>query len=479
MLKSINNIYFKWLNKQILGIFLLCSILVIISACANNPLSSYTSNMEKPLNAISSGNINQVESALDTNHNILYYLEHGTVLRISDHYDQSNTEFTAAQAYIDAWVASYHNGTLGQTSDTLQASMVNDRVVDYSAKDYEKVMLPTYKALNYIGLGNISSARIEITRMYNIEDIIQNYREEQYTKEQEDINSNSQNSRNQFASLDQVESVSRNQYNFNAINDPKVLALKNSYQNAFSHYLAGFVFEALKEPSLARPGYVKAGELNPDNQLINQSINNIDKGIKPGNTMTDLLLVQEVGHAPQLKSVSFPIPFVTTQGQNTCTSAITISFPELVPDKQNYGRISLSVDGNQQSQQLFTDFNLMAARYLHDNLPNIFLRNTLRGAKDVALQQSACSGGGGIAGLITTIGTSILGQADERTWTMLPNQIYVTRMKVKRGKHTISVNTGVSSQNITVNLTDDYAVLSWRVIGSGIYFSPEQSMINK
>jgi hypothetical protein len=38
-----------------------------------------------------------------------------------------------------------------------------------------------------------------------------------------------------------------------ALDAPEVVSLKNSYQSAFSHYLAGFVYEALGEKDLAAP----------------------------------------------------------------------------------------------------------------------------------------------------------------------------------------------------------------------------------
>ena len=39
-----------------------------------------------------------------------------------------------------------------------------------------------------------------------------------------------------------------------SLDAPEVVSLKNSYQSAFSHYLAGFVYEALGEKDLAAPG---------------------------------------------------------------------------------------------------------------------------------------------------------------------------------------------------------------------------------
>ena len=244
--------------------------LVGVVACANNPFSSYKSNMDTPLQQLKSGNISQAESSVAKSNQMLYYLERATLLRMSDKYSQSNHAFTSGQATIDAWISSYHNGTLGQVSDTLTASLVNDKAVDYIPKDYEKVMLPTYKALNDVSLGNMDDARVEITRMYNIEDIIQNFRDMQYAKLETASKANEDTTKN-YVDLAQIESQGGTNYDFSVVNSPQVLALRNSYQNAFSHYLAGFVFEALGEQSLARPGYLKALELNPQNNLIKQS----------------------------------------------------------------------------------------------------------------------------------------------------------------------------------------------------------------
>ena len=454
------------------NLIILVVLLSFVYACANNPLSSYSANISPPLEALKDGDIALAENSVPQAKNVLYYLEHGTILRLSDNYKASNDDFTSAQGYIDAWISSFHNGTLGQGSDALAASLVNDKINDYIVKDYEKVMLPTYKALNYVALNDFTSARVEITRMYNLEDIIQNFRSQQYAQEQDEMSK-----RGNFPNLDQMEAQNQKRYNFNTINSPQVLALRNSYQNAFSHYLAGFIFEALGEPSLARPGYIKAGELNPNNQLIMQSINSIDTTQAKNDGTTDLLLVEEVGHAPTLKSVSFNVPFNTSNGQNTCVNVISIAFPELVVNKETYTSNGLSVDNTIQPTILFTDFNLMAARYLHDNLPNVFLRNTMRAAKDVALQQSACGSGGSIGSLIAAVSGVMLGSADERTWAMLPGQIYVGRLRLKYGVHTIKVRNGNSEQAIKVNLNNRYAILTWRVIGSGVYFSPEQSML--
>jgi hypothetical protein len=453
----------KFTTKKYLALV----ICLLVFGCANNPLSSYSSNMTSTITNLQQGNLSQSEAKLTKSNSLLYYLEHGTLMRMSVNYSQSNKDFTNAQRFIDAWIDSFHNGTLGSASDTMEASLINDKVLDYVAKDYEKVMIPTYKSLNFMSLNDIDSSRVEIMRMYNLEDIIQNYRDSQYAKSAEDDKSTPKG----FPSYDKFQSDNQNKYDFDAINSPEVLALKNSYQNAFSHYLAGFIFEARGEMSLARPGYVRAGQLNPNNKMISQAIANIDTKNLPDKNSTDLLLVEEVGHAPELKSVQFSIPFTTNRGQTSCINAVTISFPELVLSKENYKNINLSVDGVIEQTTLFTDFNLMAARYLHDNLPNIFLRNIIRAAKDITLQQTSCSAGGSIGSLLAVVGGIVLGSADERTWSLLPSAINVKRMRLKKGPHVIRVTNNGRMHETKVNLTGNYAILSYRVIGSEVYFS--------
>jgi hypothetical protein len=71
---------------------------------------------------------------------------------------------------------------------------------------------------------------------------------------------------------------------------------ENSYQSAFSHYLAGFVYEALGEKDLAAPGYRKAAELRPNTPLLEQALVNLDKPSKSDDS--DILIVVQSGLAP-------------------------------------------------------------------------------------------------------------------------------------------------------------------------------------
>lgn len=441
-----------------------------LSSCANNPLRSYHSETKQLIPSLQKGDLAGAELSLNKNkQDVLYSLEHGTLTRMGSNYSASQNDFTNAKRYLDAWIASYQNGTLGLISNTVQAGAVNDNVLDYQLKDYEKVMLTTYRALNLLAMNNWSDARIEIQRMYQLEQVIENYRQDQYQKVENDARKLPTNvmSYKDFLS----------QYGNQAVGgiNSQALALRNSYQNAFSHYLAGFIFEALGENSLARPGYLKALKLNPGNNMINNAIDDIDRVNRPKSGETELLIVEEIGHAPMIKSRVISVPFPTTNNNNnTCINNISIAFPQLIFDNNNTRSHSIRIDNQTVRKTVFTNFNLMASRAAYDNLPNIFIRNVLRAARDFGIQELACNKGGTWASALASTASFLINRADERTWLLLPNQIYVSRIRLKNGRHTVSVVTSDGVKSITLNLTKAYQVVAYRVIGNKVYFSINQ-----
>src|SRR3546814_16268276 len=80
----------------------------------------------------------------------------------------------------------------------------------------------------------------------------------------------------------------------------------NSYQSAFSHYLAGFVYEALGERDLAAPGYRKAAELRPNTPRLEQALIHLDKHAAQQDE-SDIPIVVQSGLAPSRASLRIPL----------------------------------------------------------------------------------------------------------------------------------------------------------------------------
>ena len=446
-------------------IFLLCYSVFLVS-CANNPFSSYKLKSDKILRSVYN---NQPSILPETYGNvsspdILFFMEYGTFLKLINDYQNSNIQLNKAQLLIESWVNSWQNSMSGNILNSSMQMLINDNVVDYGPKGYEKTMLATYKALNNVSLGNSEFARIEIKRMYQIEQAIYNYNQVLYDKEKNILNKIKANS-----TESKLYQEILHKYNFNDINAPAVLALKNSYQVAYAHYLAGFIFEALNEPSLSRPGYLKSGQLMPLNKLPQQSIDNIDNGVKHKINYSNVLIIQEVGHAAQIKSENLYFPFYTYIDGHVCPNNINIFFPKLIYDQQNNLIYNYSIDGKIIQQELFTNFDLMAARALHDNMPHIIMRNIASAIRSISMSNISCSQGSSLLNLISIVTNSLLDNADERTWVLLPSKVYLSRIPLKFGKHRLQINVNGRNFNKEINIDRPYQIINMRIIGDKLY----------
>ena len=167
-------------------------------------------------------------------------------------------------------------------------------------------MLTTVMAMNRLSQGDLDTARVDIKRTHEREAIIAEVRAKQTLAAEEEAK----------AKGAQVQSAELKGYPVETLNDPEVLALKNGYQNALSHYLSGFVYEALNEPSLAAPGYRQAIQLRPGSEMLEAGLKGLDerRGVQRKNGATDVLFVIESGTAPARESKKFMFPVPTPNG---------------------------------------------------------------------------------------------------------------------------------------------------------------------
>src|SRR5687767_3285584 len=158
--------------------------------------------------------------------------------RLAGRTDASQKAWSVANARVQAAT----QGGLAEVSGLMRgisSFVVNDKLRAYPGHDYEKVMLLTYTALNHLALGDFDNARVAIKQTHELEAQIAELRAKQYAEVEE--SARQRGARTSFKEL--------NGYPVETLDTPEVNALRNAYQSALSHYLAGFVYEALGEPS--------------------------------------------------------------------------------------------------------------------------------------------------------------------------------------------------------------------------------------
>lgn len=385
---------------------------------------------------------------------MLYNMERGELLRLDRNYVDSTQAFLLADIKVKEWEAAAKTNPEKLLS-TLGAATISERLKVYEGQDYEKVWLTTRLALNRVAAGDMDNARVDIKRTHEREAVIAEFRSKETSAAEEE------------AKTKGVKTSGKeiNGYPVETLNDPEVLALKNGYQNALSHYLAGFLYEVLNEPGLAAPGYRKAIELKPETGVLEEGLRGLDDRTsfthKRRQRMTDVLFVVEAGDAPARKPRAFTLPVPVGSSIRT----VSISYPTIEPSTDPVLSL-LSVSGRDFKLEKVVDVNVMARRALKDEMPGLVFRGVTRAVVKGVMQDQLQKNAGFLGALVGSIASAVTEQADDRLWRMLPGRVYVARGYLPEGEHKVVINGRDFNVNVTVN--GQYALVPLRLYNQNV-----------
>jgi hypothetical protein len=431
-------------------------ISALLTGCAS--MQSHNETVKQVQAAGQQGNFGAALAQLDERHKspeakkeLLYNMERGELLRLAGDLDQSTDAFIAADVRVQEWEQAARTDPQ-KLMGNVGAALVSERLKVYEGQDYEKVWLTTRIALNRIALGKLDDARVDIKRTHEREAVIAEFR----TKETQ--------SAVEEARTRGVEAKGReiNGYPVEYLDDPEVLNLQNGYQNALSHYLAGFVYEALNEPGLAAPGYRKAVELRPGAKALEEGLRGLDERTgftwKRKQRKTDVLFVVESGVAPARVPKGFTLPVPVPGGLTT----VSISYPVIEPTSDPLLQ-NLQVGEQSLPLSSVVDLNVMARRALRDEMPGMVLRGFTRAIAKGVVQDQLQRQAGLLGSLLGAMASAATEQADDRVWRMLPGRVYLARAHLPPGEHDITID-GVGMGKVRVD--GQYAVVPLRLYES-------------
>ena len=435
---------------------------LVVAGCA--AVRNYDMELSGTLSQAYAGDVDAAIKRLQGNNpqaekDLLYYFELGMLQRLKNRYDESQKTWAAAQKRIETT-----KGTLGAGAEMFRSAssfVLSDKVRVYEAHDYEKVMLLTYMALNDLALGDFEQARVAIKQTHELEATIAEARAKAIAEVEAEAKK-----RGAVRSFKELDG-----YPIESIDNAEVNALRNGYQSALSHYLAGFVYESLGEPSLAAPGYRLANELQPNAPALEEALRGLDRRPRmPADGMVDVLFIVSSGMAPTMRAQAFRLPVFTGQG----TVLVSYSFPALLPNATFDQPVALTIGGAQRlALTRITSIDLMARRSLQDEMPGIMLRATVRAGTSAVLQSQAlrhsdrdAAAAAAIAGLALS---AFLQSADDRTWRTLPGEVSVARARLPPGVHDITLQTAAGEQRAKVSVSGSHAVIDFRVLSRQLF----------
>lgn len=380
---------------------------------------------------------------------LLSNLELGEKLRTARSFEASRNAWLVADEYVRAWEDEAKNSPeklLQSLGEGLGSLLINDTVRRYDGADYERVALATKLALAHLSLGDWGKARTEIRKMHEREAIIAEFR----SKEVAELKSEREEKKVEEKAAKDLQG-----YPVEIFDIPEVVDLRNSYQSAFGHYLAGFVYEQAGESSLAAAGYRQAIELRPDVKSLQDALSGLDaRARKRTPKSTDVLLVIEAGKIPQKTSTTIPLPVPTHNG----LVIVPTSFPSLTPPVPNPLPTSITVNGKAVDVSVITSYDSMARRELKDSMPGVITRGTIRAIAKGVINSEMQSRAGIFGSILSTILTTVTEKADTRTWSSLPSHVAVARLDLAPGKYTIDVG-GLASE---IEVTGAHSLVAMR-----------------
>ncbi len=382
---------------------------------------------------------------------IVWRLEQGAVLRGNGQYEASNKAFDQAQDRIDQ----YSQEARVKISNEAGALLSNQANLPYEGRAYDGIMLNTYKALNYLQLGEPDKARVELIRAYQRQQDAVADNQRRIEKVQEEAAQSKDKATMYKAERDpQFKAQMRGAYT--DLNNLKAYA---NYVNPFTVYLDGLYFmaDAVDGSDLerARKSFERVVGFDPGNDYIKQDLATVDDLMNGKPLAPTTYIIFETGCAPVRDQIRIDIPIILAN-----VSYVGAAFPTLRPQGNYFHRLIVTANGTNATTSLVASMDSVIGLDFKNEMPVVITKTiaaTVTKAVAAYAVNKAANQQSSLLGLASQIGTAVaqaaVNIADERTWTTLPKQFLVCRIPTPTDRK-IELETPRGGQKIPVTIED-------------------------
>ena len=386
--------------------------------------------------------------------NLLYFIDCGILSHLSGNYADSNLFFEKAKSTAQEYFTK---------SITTEAStfLINDTMRPYYGEDFEHALIHVFSALNYISSGQEEEALVEARQVDHFLNTLQtNYGYKNVYKE------------DAFARyLAGMLYENHDEINDAFISYRKALDAYEAYQKSYSVAPPKQLIEDVIRTAQRLGFHDEIIEIEKKWKVPNEN----SKKISPSDG--ELVVIHYNGFSPVKVDDIFEISFgkgwayvgqVTAKGKEagqvkqasaiarsiSADEQIRIAFPKYVPVEYKIQNAEITVDNLNKEfgpGELVQDIGKIAETDLQDRINRIRAKAIARAAVRYALSkqiiQKATSNQGkegrNLVNLITkaalnTIST-VIEHADTRSWRLLPDKIFMHRVILPEGIHSIQM----------------------------------------
>jgi hypothetical protein len=372
---------------------------------------------------------------------ILYNMERGRYAQIFGISDVSMSDFSTSMEKIrendeKALVSASGVGA------NVAATLVNDNAIPYEGEGYERVLLHQYQALNYLRRKDLEGAGVEVRRA-NAE---QNEALKRYEKEID--------SAQKEADKKKVKSTSKIESQY-AQMDEMAGKVKNSFQNAYTFYVSGFIYELLRQPNDAYIDYKKALEIYPENRYLQKDVMRLADKLdmredldelkqrfstekqrfdhKRNAGTGELLVLFEDGFVPQKHEIKISVPIHKA-------GLVSIAFP--IYQEKWSDHVPLRILNNNTligSTEPICDIRALAVKALKEKVPVIVVRQIVRAVAKSVTSVEAKKKLGDLGQFAANVWNLVSESADLRSWLTLPASAQILRTTLPAGHYMLAL----------------------------------------
>jgi hypothetical protein len=359
---------------------------------------------------------------------VIWHLEAGAASRAAGGFEESNRHFAAAAERMDE----YERKAKVRLGTEAAAIFSNQQNLPYEGRTYDKIMLHTYKALNYLVLEQPDRSRPELIRAYQRQQdaVAENKRRiEAATEAARNSGHGELVERTQAdpAFNQAIAGLTRNLEGFKFYAD---------YVNPFTVYLDGLYFlhagsdASDRERALLSLRRVAQVAGNTPAVAADLALAEAAAAGRPPTLPPQTYVIFETGRAASREQVRIDIPILVAD-----VSYVGAAFPQLVFHGDHAPSLTVGAGGARQTTGLVASMDAIIAQDFKDELPAIITKTLIStvakaaagwAVSDAARRQDESLGV--LARLVTAAVQAAMNIADTRSWTTLPKEFQVSRV---------------------------------------------------
>lgn len=462
--------------SQLLG---LAIVACVLGGCAsyNSQTSALIGDWEAGNYVAAAGKVETeaVKHANSEKDGLVWNLERGAIMRGAGEFNQSVDSLVVAEEMVQ----SAESAAKTKVSNEAIALATNLTQLPYEGYFYDRIMLNTYQALNYMVLGDLDATRVELNRASQrqrdalSENAKRIEKAEEEAKQVEEVQLADGSSYVDKAQEDQTFSS-----NIDAVyKEDDGVALYSDYVNPFSVFIDGLFFlsnpYSASDLERARKSFERVSQMAGSNQYLKEDLN-LANSAAVGTSVNNLTyVVFETGSAPYRKEIRIDIPVFLVSGDVPYVGA---AFPRLAYNDNYLSSLEVNSGSNAFRTERICSMDSVVKTEFYNELP-IVITKTLVAAGTKALAAYAiieAMDGNIFAQVATSAYQLAMNKADLRTWRSLPKEFQYCRFATPdNGTITIRNPLSGESQSITVE-SGNVNVVYVRATGSTAPLSVHQ-----